>query len=412
MRLLHLTIKDLSQILRDRRSLIFLVAMPIFFTIFMGFAYRSSSTPTVTRLVLGWINADPQGMAANQLLDSLGILSDLRLEKIDPDDLDNSIEKVRKGELAGILSIPPNFSSAAMSGGNPQVELYTDELTTSGQAVFQLVRGPITRVMGAVEIANLSTKYLITQNILLFGSDTTNEVKTAFDLASQTWNRFAKEGIQVVVEKGAQQVEGLPFGGNPYNQTSPGILTMFALFGLVSSANILVQERKTHTLHRMMTTSMSAAEIIAGHLLANFTICFGSTLILLIFGQLVLGVDYIRQPIAILVISLALGLWVAAVGLTISVFAENDSQVVVYSLITMFIFSALGGTWFPLDVSGAVFAAVGQLTPTAWVMTGYQNILMRGLDLSSAWLPVGILLAYAAAFFLIAVWRFSRRDLA
>ena len=122
MRLLHLTLKDLSQILRDRRSLIFLVAMPIFFTLFMGFAYRSSSTPTDTRLVLGWINADPQGVAANQLIDSLGKLSDLRLEKIDPDDLDNSIEKVRKGELAGILSIPPNFSSAAMSGGNPQVD--------------------------------------------------------------------------------------------------------------------------------------------------------------------------------------------------------------------------------------------------------------------------------------------------
>ena len=276
MRLLHLTLKDLSQILRDRRSLLFLVAMPIFFTLFMGFAYRSSSTPTDKRLVLGWINADPQGIAANQLIDSLGKLSDLRLEKIDPDDLDNSIEKVRKGELAGILSIPPNFSSAAMSGGNPQVELYTDELTTSGQSVFQLVRGPITRVMGAVEIANLITKYLITQNILLLGSDTTNEVKSGFDLASQTWNRFAEEGIQVVVEKGIQPVEGLPFGGNPNNQTSPGILTMFALFGLVSSANILVQERKTHTLQRMMTTSMSAAEIIAGHLLANFIMCFGS----------------------------------------------------------------------------------------------------------------------------------------
>ena len=40
MRILDLALKDLSQILRDRRALLFLVAMPIGFTLFMGFAYR------------------------------------------------------------------------------------------------------------------------------------------------------------------------------------------------------------------------------------------------------------------------------------------------------------------------------------------------------------------------------------
>ncbi|NUM47451.1 MAG: hypothetical protein HUU38_22345, partial [Anaerolineales bacterium] len=42
---------------------------------------------------------------------------------------------------------------------------------------------------------------------------------------------------------------------------------------------------------------------------------------------------------------------------------------------------------------------------------GWQNILIRGVDLSSAWLPTGILLAYAAGIFALAVWRFRKMAL-
>jgi ABC-type transport system involved in multi-copper enzyme maturation permease subunit len=43
-------------------------------------------------------------------------------------------------------------------------------------------------------------------------------------------------------------------------------------------------------------------------------------------------------------------------------------------------------------------------------MNGYQNILMRGLGLESAWMPALILTAYALGFFVLAVWRFRKMD--
>jgi len=46
------------------------------------------------------------------------------------------------------------------------------------------------------------------------------------------------------------------------------------------------------------------------------------------------------------------------------------------------------------------------LTPGAWAMDGFQNILIRGLGVASAWRPAAVLLAYAAGFFALAVWRF------
>ena len=73
MRIIDLASKDLSQMLRDRRSLMFLVAMPIVFTIFMGFAYRggSSSAPQDNRLSLAWVDGEPGGKLSAMLFDRL-----------------------------------------------------------------------------------------------------------------------------------------------------------------------------------------------------------------------------------------------------------------------------------------------------------------------------------------------------
>jgi ABC-2 type transport system permease protein len=72
----------------------------------------------------------------------------------------------------------------------------------------------------------------------------------------------------------------------------------------------------------------------------------------------------------------------------------------------MFVFSALGGAWFSFEGAGRAFVFIGRLTPGAWAMEGFQNIIIRGLGLSSVLIPTAVLLAYAASFFGLAVWRF------
>ena len=138
-----------------------------------------------------------------------------------------------------------------------------------------------------------------------------------------------------------------------------------------------------------------------------FTVVFAQGLILVLVGQLAFQVDYLRQPVATLLMLAAFSLWVAALGLLVSALAPGEDQVVLYALAAMFLFSALGGAWFPLEIAGGPFAAVGQLMPTHWAMTGLQNIIVRGLDFNAVLLPAGVLLAYAAAFFGLAVWRFK-----
>jgi ABC-type multidrug transport system permease subunit len=271
------------------------------------------------------------------------------------------------------------------------------------QSLYQVLRVPLSQLMSAVEISRQAA-------VFVPAADLQNEQTAALDLAWELWE--VENQIDLVqVEQAAPPPSDDWTGGNPYNQASPGILVQFAIIGLITSAQILVLERQTRTLHRMRTTDMQPWAIIAGHVLAMFALVFLQILLLVVFGQLVLGVDYLHAPLSTLLVSLALSLWVAAMGLLIGLLAKEEQQVILYSMIAMFVFSSLGGTWFPLEASGGTFAAIGRLLPSAWAMTGYQNILIRGLGTAAAWKPVLVLLAYALGFFGLAAWRLRKMTL-
>jgi len=182
-------------------------------------------------------------------------------------------------------------------------------------------------------------------------------------------------------------------------------MVQFAIFGLITSGTVLVLERTQGTLWRLLATPIRRGEIVAGHVLAMFAIVFGQVLLLAVFGQLVLGVGYVNAPLAVLVMLVALALFASSLGLLIGAVARSEDQVIMYSLIAMFVLCGLGGAWFPLEVTGRAFWTVGHLLPTAWAMDGLQNVVVRGLGLTSVLVPAAIILGWAVALFGLAVWR-------
>ena len=49
-------------------------------------------------------------------------------------------------------------------------------------------------------------------------------------------------------------------------------------------------------------------------------------------------------------------------------------QVSLWALVSMFGFSALGGAWWPLDITGHTFSFIGHLLPSAWAMDAFFRI--------------------------------------
>ena len=401
MRVLDLALKDLSQIVRDRKSAIFLVVMPIVFTLFFGFAF--GSTDETPRLPVGWVNHDEGGSLATSLQELIVATEAIRLDVLEGEAAERVDARVRDEALAAAVIVPEGFSAQAMTDDPLPLTIIAVPGSLAGQTATTALQAALNRLLGAVQAAHLSAEVLDAQRP--FTDDAARQAVVVEDLAqaSAAWQQPA---VAVALEPaaGAQAEQSKTPSG--FVQSSPGMLVQFAVFGLITSAMVLVLERKSKTLQRLLTTPVGPATVIAGHLLAMFVVVFLQEVLLIALGQFLFGVDYLRQPVGTLLMMVALGLWAASLGLFISAIAKAEEQVVMYALIAMFVFSALGGAWFPLEMAGSTFSRVGHVLPTAWAMEGFQNLVLRGLGLSAVLLPAGLLLAYAAAFFGLAVWRF------
>ena len=392
MRIIDLALKDWQQLVRDKKALLFLVAMPIMFTVFMGIMLMPPAQDSDPRLPIGFINQDQSGTLGADFRSLLASSEAVKPIEIENNDEARGGEQVRDGKLAALVIIPDRFSAALLTGETSQAIVIIDTAQQAGQTANSALSTATNRLLSAIEAARLST------------ANHPENFDAALQSALTAWQK-PPIGVTVETMNAATEDKNPALGG--FAQSSPGMLVQFTIFGLTTTATILVIERKSRTLQRMLTTSMRRWEIIAGHLLAMFTVVLLQQTLLVVFAQVFLNVNYLAQPLATLLVMVSFGAWIAALGLFIGTIAKNDEQAVMWSLLAMFILTALAGAWFPLDITGQLFNTIGHLTPGAWAMDGFQNIVMRGLGLASVVVPAIVLWGFAALFFGLAVWRFK-----
>jgi ABC-2 type transport system permease protein len=412
MRILDIALKDLLQVIRDRMSAVFLLAMPIVFTLFFGFVLADPGGDADPRIPVGVVNQDGSGLVAEAFQTVLGTSEVVRLVP-----LEGTLEGVDSGAvdaqmadqgLSGVVIIPAGYSQAWYEGQQPGVEAVLDSSSMDGTSVQNEVQTAVFRIMGAIETAQISTGLVESR---LPSSDEAQKRlawEDAFGEAVAGWSAppFQVQS-QALVADGSDEEQQAPTG---FLQSSPGIMVQFAVFGLLLPGTVLVNERQKRVLHRMLTTPVNRATVLAGHWLGFFLVSFLQMLILVLLGHFGFGVGYLREPAATLLMVVAVALMSSGLGLVLGVTAKKEEQVIMYALIGMFVLSAMGGAWFPLEITGETFSTIGHFLPSAWAMDGFQNIVLRGQGLAGVLLPVGILLAYTAVFFALAVW-FFRRDL-
>lgn len=401
MRILDVAIKDLIQTTRDRRAFLFLLLMPITFTFFFGWIFGNiGASEEDPRLPIGWISRDEANILSSELLSLLEASDSIRPEKIQGKDDDSGAKQVQEGEFVAVVLFPSGFTIDSELSEPVKITLIADLVTPAGQTAATAVQAALVRLLGSNQMAEISMNVYAEFE----GFDSEVESKEYFDesfnLAIQAWDQ-PPLGLEIVQLSGEEAEQEF----NPYIQASPAMLIQFAVFGLINSATLIVIERKTKTLQRMMTTPISRSEMIAGHILAMFTVVFLQQMILITMGQF-LGLEYFREPLALFLLVISFALFASSFGLLIGVLAKSEEQVIMIGMLSMFLLTALAGAWFPLEMSGEAFATIGHLTPTAWAMDGFQNLILRGQGLDSVILNVGIILAYAVLCFGLAVWRF------
>jgi ABC-2 type transport system permease protein len=411
MRVLDVALKDLMQTSRDWKSFLFLLLMPMVFTFFFGLIFGTVGDTEDPRLPVGIVLQEGSGSLAETLRELLVASEAIRPVLLEGDDAASAAKSVGEGDYAAALVLPAGFSEQVLALASQQAvemegvkpTLIVDQATQAGQTAAGAVEAALYRLLASAQVARISAG--LYDGLTGFEAGQEEEyVDEALALAVDAW---LNPPVTVSVQHSGDSQEEAEGDWNPYGHASAGMLVQFVVMGLSMPATVLVLERQCGALQRMLTTPISRTAVIAGHILGMFVVVFLQIAILILFGQLVLDLDYAAQPVATVLLAVVLALWGASLGLLISVIAREPEQAVTLAMIAMFVFSALGGAWFPLDIAGETFAAIGHLMPTAWAIDGLENIVVRGLGLDSVLLPAGIVLIYAVAFFVLAVWRFK-----
>jgi len=401
MRVIDITLKDLTQIVRDWRAATFLLAMPIAFTLMFGFMFGGfSAGETDPRLPMAFLNQDG-GQLSDQFLQLLEVSSVIRPVF----EVDQEVEKqVEDEDLAAAVIIPPGFSVGVVENEPIRITVIVDRNTTAGMTVLGEIQSVTNRLQTAVQTAQISTQMYEGEQTF---QDAASRQIYFTDALERTIAAWEEPPIQVITTQARFDQNGEDSLENAFAHSSPGMMAQFAIAGLIGAATIIVLERKSRALSRLLTTGVSQVEILLGHYLAMFVMIFVQFSLLTLFGQLFLQLNYYQQPLATLSMIIATALFSASLGLLIGTVAKSDQQVVVFSLIPMFVLAGLGGAWVPLEFTPKTIQLIGHLTPVAWVMDGFKDILIRGAGFYEILLPVLVLLGFTIVCLGLAVWRFK-----
>ena len=155
---LDILFKDLRQILRDPKTYLFLIIMPIAFTFLFGWAFGGfSEQPADSRLPITLIDLD-HSKISQELTLMLSQSNILRLEIPKNPDLDALSKKVASSDLAAVVVIPEMYEQAFLDGLVGKIDLVIAPNTSAGLSIQNEVTTLVNRLAQSIWIVQSITQ--------------------------------------------------------------------------------------------------------------------------------------------------------------------------------------------------------------------------------------------------------------
>jgi ABC-2 type transport system permease protein len=186
----------------------------------------------------------------------------------------------------------------------------------------------------------------------------------------------------------------------------PSNTVMFAFFLVLTVGWLFVAERKNGTLVRLRAAPLTRGEILIGKLIPCLVVSLLQSFFLLAAGRLLLNMSWGPRPE--LLIPLVACTSFAAVGLSILVasVARTETQVAVYGTLIVLVLGGISGSLLPRELMPEQMKTVSLVTPHAWALDAYAQLLASPApDVSAVYLSCAVLLGFGAAFTALAWWR-------
>lgn len=459
--------KDLKLLLRDRRAAMLLLAMPLVFIVVLGMALGESfGQKPDDRLRVSVVDLDEgsessrpgifPGERWSQVVQrDLAQTAGVRVELI-PDRAEAE-RLVRAGQRSAVLIFGPEFSRRVdrcsflsekflPKGFQPINPFFRDGVKlaelgaevirdptqeTAASIIEQVAQVTMLRVVMPWMIGRAFEKVgdpefmdqlgqvvpgwgLIPAAIKpSIGAGVKRSISSMFskyDLTAKNWAALTRSeertgGDGSVSVYGSTGGGVLQRGAVRYQILVPSYTVMFAFFMVLTVGWLFVAERRQGTMLRLRAAPLTRGQILFGKMLPCFAVSVAQGLFLLSAGKLLLGLNLGPDPAWLVPLVLATSLAATGLAMFIAAVARTESQVSIYGSLLVLVLAGISGCLMPRDLMPEQMRAVSRITPHAWALDAYSQLLINPApELEIVRLACLVLVGFGLAFIGAAWW--------
>ncbi len=367
-RIAFLTRKDFWYLIKEPETLFWMFLMPFVFFFFIGsMAGGFSGGGSQQEYLASW--APDEGVLIPAIEERL---TDLGYSVVRIDTLEHMERYSRQ------LRFPVAFSDSVLVGNQATVTFRrTDDSILGGQ--YDDIR--IQRAL-----------YETLADIVLTDRD-------GLEITAETLEARRRRPVLIGLEVEQAGTRRDPPDG--FQQAVPGTMVMFVLMILLTGGSyMLITERKEGHLRRLAAAPVEKIDVFAAKGLSRLGMGMVQIGVGLAAGAFVFKVDWGPHIGALLIILLLYGAVAASIGIIAASLAKTVNQAIGLGIFFTNALAALGGCWWPIEVTPTWMQKLAWLFPTGWVMDAIHRLTSFG-DPPSAVLPHAILLITATGILLL-----------
>ena len=398
-----ITKKDVRLILRDRRTLFVLLALPLSFISILGLSAGQlfSQKEKSKKFRVGVVNEDTSVLSEKLLAEVVKMDA---LEVTELSDRDEAKELLADGKIEVLAFIGPHYHELV------------EKLDVSD--IFFTDNGKLAGKLRSLDIEVQAGAFLIN------AAEIVEELVFAFALRtiapdvlrSQDSKHATKLWLKAMRSAHDRQDSSPPAATKVvtksrtdvvYQFLVPSYTVMFVFFIVNFMARSLVGERDTGTLNRLLMAPITRSGLMVGKTVPFLLISLVQTVLLFLAGKVLFGMSWGPYPWMLAPVMLATSLAATALGLLVASVVRTDSQVAAYGNFLVLILAGISGCLMPRSWQPEVMQHVGLVTPHAWALIAYDHLLNRDIpNLHVVWKCCAMLTGFALAFFSASWWRF------
>ena len=191
-----------------------------------------------------------------------------------------------------------------------------------------------------------------------------------------------------------------------FSQAVPGTMVMFTMLVLLTVGAItLVIEREQGLLRRLASTPMSAGSIVLGKWTGRMLLALVQIAFAMAVGTLLFKMDWGRALPMVGVVLFAWAAFAASLAILLANLTRTQGQTAGLGVFATQVLAALGGCWWPIEITPAWMQKLALALPTGWAMDAMHKLVNFGDGAAAALPHVAVMLGGA----LVIGWIGARR---